>query len=60
MLRRIPRGVRVPAPVCAVAVAALWTVVSARPGEGLPVWWWPVPLVLGWAGVLLGGADVVA
>ncbi len=60
MLRRIPRGVRVPAPVCTVAVAALWTVVSARSSEGLPVWWWPVPLILGWAGVLLGGADMVA
>jgi leader peptidase (prepilin peptidase)/N-methyltransferase len=56
MLRRIPRGVRVPAPVCAVAVAALW----AATGEGLPVWWWPVPLLLGWAGVLLAGADLAA
>jgi leader peptidase (prepilin peptidase) / N-methyltransferase len=57
MVRRIPRGVRVPVPVCAVGVAAVWAVVGAR---GLPVWWWPVPLVLGWAGVLLSGADLIA
>jgi leader peptidase (prepilin peptidase) / N-methyltransferase len=56
MLRRLPRGVRVPVPVCAVAVAVLWAAVD----EGLPVWWWPIPLVLGWAGVLLAGADLVA
>jgi leader peptidase (prepilin peptidase)/N-methyltransferase len=59
LLRRIPRGVPVPVPACAVAVAALWAVVGER-ADGLPVWWWPVPLVLAWAGVLLGAADVVA
>ncbi len=59
LLHRIPRGVRVSAPGCAVAVAALWSVVGERAG-GLPVCWWPVPLVLAWAGVLLGAADVVA
>ena len=56
-LRRLPRGVPVPVPVCAVAVAALWAAVA---GDGLPMWWWPIPLVLGWAGVLLAGADLVA
>lgn len=60
MLRRIPRGVWLPVPVCAMVVAALWAVVGGRASVGLPVWWWPVPLVLGWAGVLLGGADLVA
>jgi leader peptidase (prepilin peptidase)/N-methyltransferase len=60
MLRWIPRGVRVPVPICAGAVAVLWVVVCQRSGEGLPVWWWPVPLVLGWAGVLLAAADLVA
>jgi leader peptidase (prepilin peptidase)/N-methyltransferase len=35
-------------------------VVVERADVGLPLWWWPVPLVLGWAGVLLGSADVVA
>lgn len=59
MLGRIPRGVRVSVPACAVLVAALWAVVGERAG-GLPVCWWPVPLVLAWAGVLLGAADVVA
>jgi leader peptidase (prepilin peptidase) / N-methyltransferase len=57
MLRRGPRGVRVPVPVCAMAVAAVWAVVG---GRGLPVWWWPVPLALGWVGVLLSGADLIA
>ena len=60
MLRRLPRGARVPVPVCTVAVALLWAAVGERASEGLPVWWWPVPLVLGWAGVLLAGADLIA
>ena len=59
LLGRVPRGVRVSVPACAVLVAALWAVVGERAG-GLPVCWWPVPLVLAWAGVLLGAADVVA
>lgn len=59
LLRRISRGVRVLAPACAVPVAALWGVVGERAGD-LPVYWWPVPLVLAWAGVLLGAADVIA
>ena len=57
LLRRIPRGVRVPVLACGLMVAVLWAVVGARV-SGLPVWWWPVPLVLAWAGVLLGAADV--
>lgn len=58
LLRRIPRGVPLPLPVCAVMVSVLWATVAARAGE-LPPWWWPVPLVLAWAGVLLSGADLV-
>jgi leader peptidase (prepilin peptidase) / N-methyltransferase len=58
LLCRIPRGVRVPTLACGLMVAVLWAVVGARV-SGLPVWWWPVPLVLAWAGVLLGAADVV-
>ncbi|MGH4026014.1 MAG: prepilin peptidase [Pseudonocardiaceae bacterium] len=57
LLRRIPRGVPVPAPVCVVGVAVAWGGVGARI-DRLPVWWWPVPLVLGWAAVLLAAADV--
>ncbi|MGA9311712.1 MAG: A24 family peptidase [Pseudonocardiaceae bacterium] len=60
VLRRLPRGARVPVPVCTVVVALLWAAVGERASEGLPVWWWPVPLVLGWAGVLLAGADLIA
>jgi len=60
MVRRIPRGARLSAPVCAVLVAALWTVVGARAGANLPLWWWPVPLLLAWGGVLLSGVDLVA
>ena len=60
LLGRVPRGVRVPVPACAVMVAALWAVVGERAVGGLPVWWWPVPLVLGWAGVLLSGTDLIA
>jgi leader peptidase (prepilin peptidase)/N-methyltransferase len=59
LLRRIPRPVPVPAPVCVAGVAGLWSVVGARL-DRLPVWWWPVPLVLAWAAVLLAAADVVA
>lgn len=58
-MRRIPRGVRVSVLACAAAVAALWAVVGERVGS-LPVCWWPVPLALAWAGVLLGAADIVA
>ena len=59
LLRRIPRGVPVPAPVCVVGVAVGWSVVGARI-DRLPLWWWPVPLVLAWAAVLLAAADVLA
>lgn len=59
LLRRIPCGVRVSPVTCAVMVAALWAVIGGLAGE-LPVWWWPVPLVLAWAGVLLGAADISA
>ncbi len=60
MLRRVPRGVRIPVPACAVLVAALWVVAGVRLGDHFPMWWWPVPLVLAWGGVLLGGADLAA
>lgn len=56
---RVPRGVRVPLPVCAAVVAVLWSVVGLRAAE-LPVWWWPIPLLLGWAGALLSATDLIA
>jgi leader peptidase (prepilin peptidase) / N-methyltransferase len=59
LLRRIPRGARVPGPVCAALVAALWVLVAGRVGANLPWWWWPVPLTLAWGGVLLGSVDLV-
>ncbi|MDT7713106.1 MAG: hypothetical protein QOG46_1800 [Pseudonocardiales bacterium] len=60
MLRSTSRGVRVPVPVCAALVAVLWVLVVQQADAGLPLWWLPVPLVLGWAGVLLAVADLVA
>ncbi|MFN2494418.1 MAG: prepilin peptidase [Pseudonocardiaceae bacterium] len=58
LVRRIPRGVRVSPLAGAVAVGALWAVAGWWASR-LPVWWWPVPLVLAWAGVLLGAIDLV-
>jgi leader peptidase (prepilin peptidase)/N-methyltransferase len=58
MLNRAPRGVLVPVPACAAGVGALWAIAGTRAVEGLPVWWWPVPLLLGWGGVLLAAADL--
>ena len=60
MLRRIPRGARISAPMCAVLVAALWAVVGGGVGADIPLWWWPVPLMLAWGGVLLAAVDLVA
>ena len=60
LLRWVPRGVRVSVPVCAVSVAALWALTAGQAGPGIPLWWWPVPALLGWIGVLLAGADLLA
>jgi leader peptidase (prepilin peptidase)/N-methyltransferase len=60
LLRWIPRGVWVPVPVCMVSVAALWALVGGRVGSGLPLWWWPVPLLVAWGGVLLSAGDLIA
>lgn len=59
LLRRLPRGVPLPVWLGACLVAVVWAAVAIR-ADGLPLWWWPVPLLVGWAGVLLAAADVVA
>lgn len=54
-------GVRSPRWCCEVGVGVLWALVAARTATGaLPVWWAPVPLLLGWAGVLLAVCDLIA
>ncbi|WP_243788927.1 A24 family peptidase [Saccharopolyspora gloriosae] len=54
-------GVRPPRWCCEAGVGLLWALVAARTATGaLPVWWAPVPLLLGWAGVLLAVCDLVA
>jgi leader peptidase (prepilin peptidase) / N-methyltransferase len=54
LLRGLRRGTRVPPPWCELAVGALW----ALAGAVLPLWWLPVPLVVGWFGVLLAATDL--
>ncbi|WP_337662117.1 A24 family peptidase [Actinoalloteichus sp. AHMU CJ021] len=59
LLRRPPRGIRVPAPWCELALAALWAAALLRSATGdLPWWWLPVPLALGWLAVLLAATDL--
>lgn len=60
LLRACPRGVCPPAGGCELAVAALWALVAVGAVAGTPLWWLPVPLVLGWAGVLLAVCDLRA
>lgn len=46
-------------PWCELAVALLWAVAAARWISGAaPAWWLPVPLLLGWLGVLLTVTDL--
>ncbi|WP_188988907.1 prepilin peptidase [Saccharopolyspora thermophila] len=54
------RGVVPPRWCCEAAVGLLWTVVAVRVAGGMPVWWAPVPLLLGWLAVLLVVCDVRA
>ncbi|WP_263248604.1 prepilin peptidase [Saccharopolyspora rosea] len=57
VLRAARRGVPPPPWCCEVGVAALWAA-AALPA---PPWWWlPVPLAVGWFGVLLAVCDVRA
>jgi leader peptidase (prepilin peptidase) / N-methyltransferase len=54
LLRVIPRGAEVGWSWCAVPVAVLWCVAGVL---DVPPRWLPVPLVLGWLGVLLAVTD---
>lgn len=54
-LGRLQRGAAVPAGWCEVGVAVAWAVVALR---GMPGWWAPIPLLVGWGGVLLGACDL--
>jgi leader peptidase (prepilin peptidase) / N-methyltransferase len=45
---------------CEVSVAALWSIAAMRATGGLPWWWLPVPVLLGWLAVLLSVCDMVA
>ncbi|MEB3367589.1 prepilin peptidase [Saccharopolyspora mangrovi] len=54
-LARLRRGTEVSAGWCEIGVAAAWAVVALR---GMPWWWMPIPLLVGWGGVLLGACDL--
>lgn len=61
LLRGLARPVRPRPAWCAGGVAAVWAVVLAGVGAGaLAPWWAPVPLLLGWFGVLLTVCDLIA
>ena len=58
LLARLRRGARVRAPVCELAVGALWAVTGGLWGAGrLPTAWLPALLGLGWLGVAAGLVD---
>jgi leader peptidase (prepilin peptidase) / N-methyltransferase len=58
LLRRLPRGARVPPPWCEVGVAVAWATTGAAAGAGvLPPRWLPVLLALGWLAVAAGAVD---
>jgi len=58
LLARLRRGTRMRAPVCELAVGALWAVTGSLWGAGrLPTAWLPVVLGLGWLGVAAGLVD---
>lgn len=58
LLRACRRGVDPPAGSCELGVAAVWALVAVGALCGTPPWWLPVPVVLGWAGVLLAVCDL--
>ncbi|WP_246195597.1 prepilin peptidase [Halopolyspora algeriensis] len=61
LLRRLRRGVRPPKLWCEVGVALLWTTAAAGNLAGaFPLWWMPVPLLLGWLAMMLTVCDLFA
>lgn len=61
LLRRLRRGVQPPRWGCEVAVALTWAAVAVGTWAGTtPLWWTPVPSVLGWLAVLLTTCDLLA
>lgn len=54
---RLRRGAPLPLPVASSSLAALWAVVAWCDA---PAWWLPVPLALGWLGMLLTATDLQA
>lgn len=55
LLGGLRRGAVVPAGWCETGVSVAWAVVGLRE---MPWWWAPVPLLMGWGGVLLGACDL--
>lgn len=56
---RIPRGARCGPPWCELAGAVLSAVLAWRVvAHGVPWWWLPVPLVVGWLAVPLAAVDL--
>lgn len=59
LLGRLARGARVRAPVCEVAVGALWAATGGLAGAALlPPAWLPALLGMAWLGVALGVVDL--
>jgi leader peptidase (prepilin peptidase)/N-methyltransferase len=59
LLGALRRGTRVRAPVCEMAIGALWAATGWLWGAGLlPTAWLPVLLGLGWLGVAAGVVDL--
>lgn len=61
LLHGLRRGVRPPGLSCEAGVAVLWATAAARSlTGGFPLWWLPVPLLLGWLAVVLTACDMLA
>jgi leader peptidase (prepilin peptidase)/N-methyltransferase len=58
LLGSLRRGVRLRPLWCEVSVAVLWIIAAVRSSGGLPWWWLPGPMLLGWLAVLLSACDM--